>query len=768
MSTDKLHNATLFDCNNFATRLNSIARLAYGSGIGEGESGGKGNIGLVGDKVVKFNTKKGERDNLAHINKDSFVYTNMKESCDALRQELRAMVLDEEYVGLDKTAQNVLLKKLGFMVDDEMFVDSSAEQKGTVADGAGLLDRTTVADVLKALVKANAANEKRKVADLNKILWNGHEPTYGSSVESFREAVNANKKEQVNSSSGEYARLYASALQSDDPESILKAELRNNIGDYCQNIKKWFANTCNFMRGLMPVNSKHSRAYEKLGDKLNEGAKKFNEHMEAFEKFVSLEIKQEKNNDFIDNLLANEKKPGGKMESKISKINKFRDKQKPIEEIAKSVLRFVKDSVFNACKDNTIDAKEIKKAAVEMFKERWEDLKKDLEKDKNTDSDMRWRIDYYLADLFEKKLSESNLFDRTVDRYKAGRLDTDFNALESGVFETINESVEKTIKERLSRLDNDWKDKLKKENNNLNYTSLFDNDSKIGEKLIEKILWGRNACNDLEGFVKLGIAKLKEDFVGMVGGLKELKFGDKYYPDFNNKIDSKEKVPEEFQDIYTDIKDSVDQFKQTLDSISTLQGNVAGAVDEKQRFNKWHKGFEDKLNEKAAEFDQALEIEPGQNRQDAIDNLAKNADLDKLKKVASSLYEMQNVTYSTKGRDGNYIENIIDLREASKVDDPDSIKNVQDFRRFVEGLVRARRSSAYSIFDRGPSLGDTLGNPAIPQKLVYATSVKHIKSDMEKNNNRGRIITTSLAFFDRLRDVAMAFNIINDNGSLVR
>ena len=74
--------------------------MVYGSGlIGEGEKGGKGHIGLVGDKVIKFNTKGGERTDLKKLSKDSVTYKDMKESCDNLRKELLNMA---KFAGLDK------------------------------------------------------------------------------------------------------------------------------------------------------------------------------------------------------------------------------------------------------------------------------------------------------------------------------------------------------------------------------------------------------------------------------------------------------------------------------------------------------------------------------------------------------------------------------------------------------------------------------------------------------------------------------------------
>lgn len=67
-------------------KLIQVAAVAYGSGATEGANGGEGHIGVVGGKVVKFNTKKAEYRNEAY--KQSEHYEAMLESSSKFRERV--------------------------------------------------------------------------------------------------------------------------------------------------------------------------------------------------------------------------------------------------------------------------------------------------------------------------------------------------------------------------------------------------------------------------------------------------------------------------------------------------------------------------------------------------------------------------------------------------------------------------------------------------------------------------------------------------------
>ena len=66
--------------------LTEVAAMAYGSGIGEGVKGGKGHIGILNGKVIKFNTSAKE-----YTHKTDKVYSQMMASSNALRIYLLEM-----------------------------------------------------------------------------------------------------------------------------------------------------------------------------------------------------------------------------------------------------------------------------------------------------------------------------------------------------------------------------------------------------------------------------------------------------------------------------------------------------------------------------------------------------------------------------------------------------------------------------------------------------------------------------------------------------
>ena len=123
--------------------LSQIAKLAYGSGRTEKESGGNGNIGILDGRVVKFNTHWGER--------GGNVSAEMRASCDALRTKLSTIAAvmlatrDDADAATNAKLQRTLASvraKLGMAPD------------GTAVATTRLLDRKVVASVLNTIQEA--------------------------------------------------------------------------------------------------------------------------------------------------------------------------------------------------------------------------------------------------------------------------------------------------------------------------------------------------------------------------------------------------------------------------------------------------------------------------------------------------------------------------------------------------------------------------------------------------------------------------------------
>lgn len=122
--------------------LSQIAKLAYGSGRMEKTSGGKGSIGMLNGRVVKFNTHWRERGGAPT--------PEMRASCDALRARLSgiATAMLAAQPGADAATRTKLDKALA-AVRRELGMDASGQQVATTR----LLDRTVVATVLNTIQK---------------------------------------------------------------------------------------------------------------------------------------------------------------------------------------------------------------------------------------------------------------------------------------------------------------------------------------------------------------------------------------------------------------------------------------------------------------------------------------------------------------------------------------------------------------------------------------------------------------------------------------
>lgn len=186
------NNQSLTSCDyvvgDFNSRAKSIADMAYGSGVGEGTSGGAGHIGLIGGQVLKFNTKWRERKALDTKSAD---YADMKQHCDELRLELRSMAEELDALargGRVKFDLKSTLKTLGFAT-----AGKNAEEL-KLSEKAGLLTRKDVAKVLNQMIsvkaKIDGCDQKKLVAD----IWGKHDlpsPKYSDSITAYKAASTA-------------------------------------------------------------------------------------------------------------------------------------------------------------------------------------------------------------------------------------------------------------------------------------------------------------------------------------------------------------------------------------------------------------------------------------------------------------------------------------------------------------------------------------------------------------------------------------------------
>ena len=113
--------------------LSQIAKLAYGSGSSERIAGGKGNIGLLNGRVVKFNTHWSERGG-----KPS---EDMRASCNELRARLSEIATAMLANGDDASARALASVRRALGID----------AKGNLVETRKLLDRTAVATVMNVL-----------------------------------------------------------------------------------------------------------------------------------------------------------------------------------------------------------------------------------------------------------------------------------------------------------------------------------------------------------------------------------------------------------------------------------------------------------------------------------------------------------------------------------------------------------------------------------------------------------------------------------------
>jgi len=240
-----------FKNRNQATNfLAECAKLAYGSGMLEGKSGGNGNIGMLGDRVVKFRTHSGER--------SGEVTKNMADSCAELRNNLlnsvRALLVKDD--GSVDEAGTAFIDALRRDLSIEDFQGNGSNSQ----KAKSLLDRKVVAKVIGKI-------EKFTNDHIFDMALNGQKPASSQGVDTTFKAVSTR---QANAILAEYGNQMRDLAQSFGPvnwrllnpeqkleTSLNAAKLLKNVADFVLN--KSFAD-----RFATYLSVEHSKSYGRV------------------------------------------------------------------------------------------------------------------------------------------------------------------------------------------------------------------------------------------------------------------------------------------------------------------------------------------------------------------------------------------------------------------------------------------------------------------------------------------------------------------------
>lgn len=206
--------------------LREIAAMAYGSGLFEGASGGKGHIGLLNGKVIKFNTHSKEREAVDKMEPQNKNYEQMLAASDKLRTSLvrslttvmyaatngkfkdqeesksRITAKAAEYLGLKTTINN---DKVFFVGDKGEY--SMQQNRGLLTRSAAAKVVTLIRDYLRnhypdpqALFKAHKSDDRFNDAHFS--VWRN--------IEGMKARLSSNGKD----TGFEYVSKMAAALES--------------------------------------------------------------------------------------------------------------------------------------------------------------------------------------------------------------------------------------------------------------------------------------------------------------------------------------------------------------------------------------------------------------------------------------------------------------------------------------------------------------------------------------------------------------------------
>ena len=724
----KLQNTTVSEFKGeFYDQLKAIGQLAYGHGIGEGDKGGKGNIGLVGGKVIKFNTKLGERKNL---DVNSVDYANMRECCDALRNKLYEMANDEAVVkNLD---MDKVMEKLGMEKDD-----ASLAGGVKVKEDAGLLDRTNTADVLKMLFEAKHKNDIEIQETLDGI-WSGHRKTIGSSVAVFKTAVEEYNKQAPQELENEFNKDVRTAVERslirDTDGNINESAsmeacpqfahdiVNSKMSTYIGKMNKWYGRVCDFLHGVKPknVNQKDLKALKEMTDKIDASRKA------------------------VENVLK-----------ELAEVATVQAKLAPI-------VRFVKDI------ETDVD---IKQGDGELSEDQKKEKLAALEKDCNG-------LRNYMKALGEKE----NMSDDTIGKWLR-LLDPEDDAREKHGLTNYDEMArdgfmkgglaDKLYQLGEAKIKQNGMEKTGKSVSGLcSYVKFyFQIDSLNGGHTYVSNAHGysdsitahyHSDSGSIPDVVARGADLLKHHVNKMLSQLSTLRFsgGDVHYPDFSLDPNTKKSkftgevnnLPENIKPVCKDIKSAVDTFFSVVDSF----GKIHNAIKNDAQTIITREKAKESIGKACKLFTNSTD----QLLKDVLE--AKNIDkipAEKLQKLYNELLTVRNKVHRESTKEGvNAFRNI---NYAPNEDEKIEISSSDSFKEHLKNLVLASKPNKISIFYCSGHKNDS----GIPH---YFSNSQIIEPSPNTDITSALADVTTKPYFAPLHKLALKFGVIDEYGRLLK
>lgn len=140
--------------------IREVAAMAYGSGLFEGASGGKGHIGVLNGKVIKFNTHSSERDAVEKMHSQGEDYEQMLAASDKLRvslvESLKTVLVatkDGNFKDQEASQSRITAKAAEYLglktsVNNEKVFFASENGQFAMQENRGLLTRSAAAKVV--------------------------------------------------------------------------------------------------------------------------------------------------------------------------------------------------------------------------------------------------------------------------------------------------------------------------------------------------------------------------------------------------------------------------------------------------------------------------------------------------------------------------------------------------------------------------------------------------------------------------------------------
>ena len=764
----------------FAERAKALAQLAYGHGFSEGKSGGTGNMGIVGGKVIKFNTKPKERSKTDKLDKDSIEYRDMKESCDNLRQELRKMAYEvKEQLGDDF---NTILGELGFESEENMTEEDACEQKGVIKDGVGLYTRKDAASLLKKLAAAYEQKEEMATGELVDAMWNGHKPSWGNSVKVFNEQVEEHENEVFSSIGDDLKKLVEDVIDSKADTSFV---VGGHFKEYSEQISRWLDRTCDFLKGLVPQNSKNKDSLTDVSAAIDKGKKNIGLILDEMKKILVNDHEAEVAYRDIE--------------------KKYRPAKKQAEEPRNAKLKEIEGFFSNDFANAYLKSRNP------------DDVRKLVEETDVLDEEMKEDTLGWIDDCLVKLGLASK--DRKTGKFSAEEFKDN---LATGIIyytESGDETLPGLIRncwKNPGKFNSDyWKKHINDKyassiTNALNkdglagkYQAAFKSKARLAYQSYDpQEFMPENLGKNYEGsrltyataVTEWGFKEIGNQFANIFKELNKVKYADgKNHRDlftFDNEsiYISENDVPEEFADVKDGVQRVIHAFNHVVNTFAGLEGTVNQNVANYEREKSWHESFTKPLHKLSEDFDDKYGNQDV--RQDNLKKLAKEYNDDDLKNISKMLFEMgktvfypgldyqHDLTVNWIGREeqgqrlygGLFNANAIPFtdREMFSSDDEvskdpeQSVTDLKSFKSFIKGLVTVRNSET-SIFSRGSTrerIYEADYEPAIPQHLFLGRS--KVSAFLMGSGDKRKTLNTTLEFYRRLREVAVAFKIIDD------